>query len=237
MNIQSKLAVVVVTGIIGIGVVSPVFAKEGNGKVEADVDVRVETSEKAGSRPGLLRNFFTRGRAAIGSGTITAINGTTLTVKAKDGKVVTVFTDSKTQFRRRFWGKSSLSEMSVGDMVNVIGTWTDDAKTTIQARLVRDTSIQKRFGVFLGTVKSIVSGGFVMQTEKRGTLTVTIDSSTKLTNRKEQTIAQDDIAVGHKVRAKGLWDSTLHTLKEVAQVKDFSLPVQATTTATITPKP
>ncbi len=234
MQYSSKVGIVVLTGIFGLSVAAgPVFATNNGG--ERRKGILAEVSEKAGSRPGLLRNFLTRGRAAIGSGTVTAISGTTLTVKTKDGKTITVLTDSTTQFRRRFWGKSSLSEMSVGDMVNVIGQWTDDTKTTIQARLVRDLSIQKRFGVFFGTVQSVNPTGFVVQTIRRGNLTVTISSSTKLVNRREQPIVQSDIKVGHKVRTKGLWDSKLNTLTEVAQVKDFSLPVQATPTAT--PKP
>src|SRR5689334_19625315 len=85
---------------------------------------------------GLLRAFF-QGRAAVGSGKLTAVNGTTLTVE-KDSKSYTVLTDDKTQFRRRFWGKATVSEYQVGDTLNVIGMWTDDAKTTIQARLIRD---------------------------------------------------------------------------------------------------
>ncbi len=226
-----KVGALIVTGILGLQAVTPVFAAESQRDLREDLR---DTIERAGSRPGLLRDFFiNKGRAAIGSGTISAISGTTLTVKAKDGKQFTILTDTKTQFRRRFWGKSSLSEMSVGDMVNVIGKWTDDAKTTIQARLVRDLSIQKRNGTFFGTVQSVSASGFVMQTLKRGTLTVTTSASTKFVNRKGETIAKGDVIVGHKVRVGGLWDSKLNTLTEVAHVKDFSLPVKPTET----PKP
>lgn len=238
MRISSKLAIIALSATVGFQLVAPVYAKEKEegvkvrGDVKAELDVR---SEKAGSRPGLLRNFFIKSRAAIGSGIITEISGTTLKVKDKDGKVVTVLTDDKTQFRRKFWGKGSLAEMSVGDTVNVIGLWTDDTKTTIQARLIRDTSIQKRFGIFFGSIFSTSSSGFVMKTEKRGDVTVTVDTSTKLINRTEQTIVLGDVKVDHKVRVKGLWDSKLNTLKEVIQVKDFSLPTKPTPTATPTP--
>ena len=50
----------------------------------------------------------------------------------------------KTQLRRHFGGKSSLSESSVGDEVNVIGRYTDETKSTIEAALIRNKSIQKR---------------------------------------------------------------------------------------------
>ncbi len=234
MNKMSyKVGALIIAGILGLQAVTPVFAVEPRKDFREDLR---ETIAQAGSRPGLLRNFLmNKGRAAVGSGTISAITGTTLTVKAKDGKQFTILTDDKTQFRRRFWGKSSLSEMNVGDMVNVIGRWTDDAKTTIQARLVRDLSIQKRNGTFFGTVQSVSASGFVMQTLKRGTLTVTVSASTKFVNRKGKAIAQSDVVVGHRVRVKGLWDSKLSTLTEVAQVKDFSLPVKPSVTPKSTP--
>jgi len=234
MNKMSyKVGALIIAGILGLQAVTPVFAVEPRKDFREDLR---ETIAQAGSRPGLLRNFLmNKGRAAVGSGTISAITGTTLTVKAKDGKQFTILTDDKTQFRRRFWGKSSLSEMNVGDMVNVIGKWTDDAKTTIQARLVRDFSIQKRNGVFFGTVQSVNSSGFVVQTMKRGALTVSTSTSTKFVNRKGETIAKGDVIVGHKVRVGGLWDSKLNTLTEVTHVKDFSLPVKPTETPKPTP--
>lgn len=185
-----------------------------------------EMPEKAGSRPGLLKKAFEL-RAAIGTCTVTAISSTTITC-AKDGKTYTILTDSSTQFRRRFWGKATLSEIQVNDVINVIGKWQDDAHTTVLAKLVRDTSIQKRFGVFFGTVTSLTADGWVMNTLNRGSQTVTVGSSTKFMNRKEETITKGDIAVGHRVRVKGLWDSKNSTITDVAQVKDFNLPPKPT---------
>lgn len=184
--------------------------------------VSAEMNPDAGGRPGLFKKFFEK--AAIGTGTVTVKSGTTLTV-SKNGKNITVETDSKTQFRRRFWGKSSLAEISVGDTVNVIGQWKDDSHTTVLATLVRDLSIMKRNGVFFGIITSLNSNGWVMHT-KRGDETVTISSSTKLVNRKEVTITQSDIKVGDKVRVKGLWDKKLNTITEVTKVKDFSQPAK-----------
>lgn len=192
-----------------------------------------EMPERAGSRPGLLKKAFEifRGRAAIGTCTVTVKDGTTLTC-TKEGNTYTVLTDDKTQFRRRFWGKGSLDEILVGHVINVIGSWGDDAKTTVQARLVRDTSIQKRFGVFFGQVKSLLSNGWVMTTVsgRRADQTVTVSSETKFVNRREETIGQADIQVGHRVRVKGLWDNVNNTVTEVKHVKDFSLPPIVTPT-------
>lgn len=195
---------------------------------------RADVRNMIGTKTGGLRPMILS-RAAIGIGTVTAINGTTLTVLGKDGKTYTVQTDSTTQFRRLFWGKSSLSEISVNDQVSVIGKWTDDAHTTIQARLVRDVSIQKFAGIFFGTVQSLTSSGWVMTTINRGNETVTVSSTTKFTDRKGGALTQSSIAVGQKIRVRGLWDRTNSTITEVAAVKDFSLPPVPTGTAAPTP--
>lgn len=169
--------------------------------------------------------------AVVRGATLVSKNGTTLTI-SKDSKTLTVLTDAQTLLRRRFWGKATLEEMQINDELNVVGTWTDQTKTSIKARLVRDLSIQKRNGVFFGTVSSLSSSGWVMQTVNRGNQTVTVSTLTKFINRKEQTISQADIVVGHRVRVKGLWDNKNKTITEVVQVKDFSLPPR-----TVTPTP
>lgn len=188
-------------------------------KREIKQDIKDEVKEKIASRPAVLR----KARAAIIGGTLSSKNGTTLTV-TKDGKTYTVLTDIKTQLRRRFWGKATLDEIQVGDSVNVHGRWTDESQTTIQAVLIRDMSIQKRFGVFFGTLTATSSSGWVMETIKREKQTVTVSSDTRLVNRRGETISQSDIAVGHRVRVKGLWNSQNNTITEVTHVKDFSLP-------------
>lgn len=232
---KTKLLSLALAASVGLSIVTPVLAK--NEQAQVRKEMKDELREKAGSRPGLLRSFL-QTRAAIGSGKLTAKTDTTLTVE-KDGKSYTVNINSKTQLRRRFWGKATLAEMSVGDTLNIIGLWADDAKTTINARLVRDISVQKRFGVFLGEVKSLLTGGWVMSTksDKRADQTVTVSASTKFVNRKEEAITQADVAVGHRVRVKGLWDTALNTVTEVTHVKDFNLPLRPTPKVTVTPTP
>ncbi len=156
----------------------------------------------------------------------TVLSALTITVQDKDGKQYTVKTDAKTQLRRRFWGKiQSVSEFTPGDRLTVIGQWTDDAKTTVLARLIRNTSIQKRTGVFIGTVESKTDGSLVVATINRGTLTVSGFASAKIINRVGKTIPVGDIAVGHRIRVRGLWDMANKTLTDVAEIKDFSIPV------------
>ncbi len=227
----NALLVAILIGAV-FSVTPPVFAAPTRPTVQG---LGKEVREGISSAPGAIKAFI-RGRAAVGTGSVTAINGTTITI-TKDSKTYTVLTDTNTQFRRRFWGKSSLAEISVGDTVNVIGQWTDEGQTTIQARLVRDISIQLFNGVFFGTVQSLTSNGWVMATVARGDQTVTVSSGTKFTDRKGGTLTQSGITVGHKVRVRGLWDRKAGTISEVTAVKDFSLPVVATPTPKVTPTP
>lgn len=168
-------------------------------------------------------------RALMGTAKLTGINGAVLTVE-REGKSYTVntgtFDKCTTQLRRRFWGTTALSEFTVGDVLNIAGYWTDDAKTSINACYIRNISIQKRYGVFIGEIKSLSDSGFVMSTvsDKRSDQTVTISAATKFNNRKGGTIGKEDLQVGQKVRVRGLWDRNANSLTEVTEVKDFSLP-------------
>lgn len=197
----------------------PVYAVQ---RQEINQEIRESIKDKAAPRASVIKNL--KGlKLVISGGLITGINGTTLTVE-KEGKTYTVLTDDKTQLRRKFWGKSSISEMSVGDKINLRGEWTDENQTQVKARFIRDLSIQMRHGVFFGIVKSSLDSGFVIDTIKRGTLTVTVKPDTKYVNRKEETITLADVKVGHRIRIRGLWNSQKGTLADTEAVKDFSLP-------------
>jgi hypothetical protein len=180
---------------------------------------------------GVIELKYTNHRGELNNVKVTANSGTSLTVD-NGGVSVKVDVYPDTHLRRKFWGKSSIAEISVGDSVDIIGRWTSEDKTEIKAAVIRDLSIQKRFGVFFGTVKSITDTGFVMTTIQRGEETITLDTTTKLINRKGQAITMSDIQVGHIIRVRGLWDSANFTVKEVSEVKDFNLPPFVAPTAT-----
>jgi hypothetical protein len=179
--------------------------------------------------PNLIKNIgqielkYTNKRGELDNVKVIANGGTSITVD-NGGVSVKVDIYPDTHLRRKFWGKSTIAEISVGDSVDVIGRWTSEDKTEIKAVVVRDLSIQKRFGAFFGTIKMITDSGFIMTTIQRGEETVTIDSTTKLIDRKGQTIASSDTQVGQIVRVRGMWDSANFTITEVTEVKDFSLP-------------
>lgn len=238
MNTPQKIAASALTLAIAFSLPQMVFAtslkdaredlRDSRQEVrETRKNVFQEIKEKIGSRTAEFKNGMMGLGVTLANAKITAKTDTTLTVE-KDGKSYSVVFDDKTQLRRRFWGKSTLSEFSIGNIVNIVGRWTDDSKTTINAKVLRNISIQKRFGVFFGEVKSLLSSGWVMSTksENRADQTVTVSSTTTLKNRKGETIVQSDIKVGDKVRVHGLWDRSANTVTEVKEVKDFSLPLK-----------
>jgi hypothetical protein len=165
------------------------------------------------------------------SGKITEIGGNYIKVSDnKEGKTYQVNITEKTKLRRRFWGKSDLKEFAVGDEVNVIGRFSDEAKTTIDAVLIRNLSIQKRWGVFFGEVLSKEGNFLTIKTINRGELKVYWTDDTKIFNRREESISLNNIEVGHRVRVKGVWDRTLSEIRETNEIKDFSLPPTPTKT-------
>lgn len=199
-------------------------------KREARKGLIQDLREKIASKTDLLKSAAALRRAAIVRGEITEIAGTTLTVDKEDKSYIVLtgtFDGCTTKFIRRYWGVSTVAEMSVGDNVNVYGKWQDEAHTTIEACLVRDLSIQKRHAVFVGFIESLTASGWVMTTvgEKRPSQIVVVGADTKFVNRKEETILKSDIFVDHRVRVKGLWNNETNTVTEVTHVKDYTLPI------------
>jgi hypothetical protein len=184
-----------------------------------------ELEDKIATRVGTI-NKFINSRANINNAKVTNISGSVLTVIDKDGKTITVNTDANSRLRRRFFGSSNISEISVNDILNIFGKWTDDTHTIVQAQQIRDLSIQKRFGVFVGDVTAINGNTITLKSINRGTQAVTVSSTTKFIDRKEKTIVQTDVVVGHRIRVKGMWNNASNTITEVKQLKDFSLPIK-----------
>ena len=213
------------------------FAKSSRSKLTPIKDsVKELKKEMQEQKKTLMQQFkdkiqsIRQSVAKIIGGEVASRSGTTLSI-SKDGKTYIVNTDSNTHFQRHFWGESSLSEFSVGNKVNVHGKFIDDTKTTILAHLIRNLSIMKRQGVFMGEVTAKNSDNFVIKAKNRDNQTVYFTTSTKFVNRNGQTISYSDLKTGHQVRVGGLWDKSLNKITEVVGVKDFSLSPQLTKTS------
>jgi hypothetical protein len=202
---------------------------------DTHIQLQEVNKEKIASRVGALKNFF-NARATLNNAKITGKGDGSLSVE-KDSVTYTILVDDKSRLRRRFFGEAKLDEMSVGNVISVFGKWTDETHKTIQAEMIRNMSIQKRFGVFVGDVTAINGNDITIATVHRDTQKATVSTTTKIVDRKEGILKITDIAVGHRIRIKGMWDKSNNTITEVTNVKDYTLPVKATPTPTITVTP
>ncbi len=154
-------------------------------------------------------------------GTIEEITSNSLQVKDSQGNSYQIKFSEGTKFVRRFGGVSNINEFKIGNKVVVFGQYTDEAKMIIEARLIRNLSIQKRWGVFFGEVVSKADLSFVIKTISRGELTVYISASTKLLSHDKKEINFSDLKIGDRVRVKGVWDKDLKEIREVDEIRVF----------------
>ncbi len=167
---------------------------------------------------------------AIGTvrGTISALGTNTVTANGK-----TINIALTTHLVRRFGAKSFLTEFSVGDEVVALGRWSDQTQTVLTARVIRNLSIQKRHGHFVGSIASLTTSTIILDTVHRGSLTVTLSPTAKLVDRTGKTITAAQLAAGQKISVWGTFDNKLMTVNPVTKVRDLSLPPR--TNATIPP--
>jgi len=215
--------------------------QEDRTKLREEIRNKIATASPASLRQqiweGLHRRFPFLLPAGINRLAIKEISSTTLPAEikvVKDDQSITLKISGKTIILRKFGGKSSLAELHVGDIVTARGTWVDETKAVLDTRVLRDLSIQKRYGTFWGKIKSISSETktFVLETAGRGEQRVFVGSETKIVSRNQTVLTFSDLVIGHRVRVTGLWDSTLKTIEEVKTIKDWSLPPKPTLTPT-----
>ena len=157
--------------------------------------------------PGPPNGPMQRGpRGPRTAGTITAIDGTRITVKTLDGAAVEVKTDSETQFRKNREA-AKLSDFKVGDEVFVGGELKDGV---VQAKMVGSRpsgappdfhdALGKRF--IVGEVKAIEGTRITILRTDGVTQNISVDEGTSF--RKEQeSITLADMKVGDHVFGRG----------------------------------
>ncbi len=135
------------------------------------------------------------------SGELTVINGgtassTSLTVKIKTvkpkknknwvgaypevSKDLIVLVDAKTKFVRKYWGKSSLEELTIGDKLNITAKTNEDG--TLTARLVKDDTLHWTWKVHNGVIDGLdaTAKTFTLKQNNKKSVTVKIDAKTKI---------------------------------------------------------
>lgn len=87
------------------------------------------------------------------AGTLSAMNGSVLTLTASGGVTYTIDVSTTTKIVRLYDGPSGLDELSPGDALLVRGATV--ATNTIQASWIKDQSIQRAFTRMVGTIQSV----------------------------------------------------------------------------------
>lgn len=173
------------------------------------------------------------------NGTLTTIDSanSVLTVTGKDGTVYTVNVTAETKLKRKFGANSTLSEFMPGDELAIVANRhkvsdTEVSETVLDAKYIRNLSIQRRNTVFLGTIGTKSEGSFTVATVARGTQTVMVDAATTY-SEKDKPITYADLAVGDKVVVKGeLWDranTKINAKKVMRLVRSSPTPTTAPT--------
>lgn len=160
-------------------------------------------------------HIYDNGKVLVRGAKVTAVSGATVTATTAWGSTSlswTVNTDSSTEFVRNFGGKSGVSEISAGNYISFNGDLVITASgLTVNAKTLKNWSVQKKNASFIGNVLSIGATSFVLKAEERGTVTVNVISSTSFT-KSDSNAAFGDMRVGDKVLASGLFDNSLMTL-------------------------
>ena len=168
-------------------------------------------------------------------GIVSSVSDNLLVVKTKEGKIWNVHLTDKTQVKRRFGGASALSEFTPNDEVAIVGrrqqtASSEPSETNMDAKNIRNLSIQRRNTVFIGDIASVNSNdaSFTIETKVRGLQTVYKTKDTVVT-KKEETITFESLAVGDRVIVKGeLWDraNTKINAKKIMKlvIKTFPTP-------------
>ena len=141
-------------------------------------------------------------------GDITAISGSTLTVKTEEGEVYTVATSANTRFRKQR-DQIKITDLHTGDMIAAIGDKDPKAKTVgaIFVMVIDKEQYQKMRADFgktwtAGVVQSIDGTNIVIKRPDNVMQTIAVDENTSFRKHRED-ITLPEIKVGDNVSARG----------------------------------
>jgi Cu/Ag efflux protein CusF len=159
-------------------------------------------AQDSGSNP----NRPPHGMAGPGiAGTITAIEGQTITLKTLRGAVKTVKTSNSTEVRR---GRqpATLSDLKLGNNVVVVGDEKDGVWLAKGIRMQPDAAVLreelgKRF--IIGEVKKIDETKLTILRPDGESQVIEVDEGTSFRNQKRESITLADIKTGDRVFGRG----------------------------------
>jgi|GEM_PF-5222276 len=136
-------------------------------------------------------------------GTVTKVDGSTVTFTGKNGEEFTMNVDGVKVVRLQ--GDAFVdATLKVGDKILVGGT--ADSSNVVTATVVRDLSQNKRNKV-QGTVTAVNGDTVTVQTKHNGTQDITTNASTSVVLDNGLPGSLTDIVVGAMIRAIGSWNA------------------------------
>ncbi len=141
-------------------------------------------------------------------GDITAISGSTLTIKTDEGETYSVATGPNTRIRKQR-DPIKLTDLHIGDMIAAVGDKDPKAKTlgAMFVVVIDRQQYQKMRADFgktwtTGVVQSVDGTNIVVKRPDNITQTVSVDENTSFRRRRED-LTLPDIKIGDNVNARG----------------------------------
>ena len=145
---------------------------------------------------------------AVGSSTTTPVNFTLTLDPQHQSRSITVVADDGTIFVRHFFGRSSLSELAVGDHLQIFGRY--DEMGVLHALAVKDQSIQLASNL-TGNITALdpAAKTFTLShtngfSAKWLPLTVRINDNTKIVSTDGKLLSLADLQMQQQVRVSGV---------------------------------
>ncbi len=148
-----------------------------------------------------------RGNFQGTGGTITAIDGDTLTLKTMSGRTATVKLTDSTMYRRD-GQPAKLADFKVGEMVMVRGESTGENTWTAQGVMAnpqRMMMMREQMGkkIIAGDVQKIEDTQLTIKRVDGETQVIEVDENTSFRNAKRESITLADVKVGDRVFGRG----------------------------------
>jgi hypothetical protein len=172
----------------------------------AQSETAAPQDQPASPQRGEGRGYGRRGNFQGTGGTITAIEGDTLTLKMINGAQASVKLTPQTMYRRD-GQPAKLSDFKVGDMVMVRGepagesTWTAQGVMSNQNMGMMREQLGKKF--IVGEVAKIADTKLTINRPDGQTQVIQVDETTSFQNAKHESVTLADIKVGDRVFGRG----------------------------------
>ena len=167
---------------------------------------------------GTMVSIHNDGSVLVRGATVTSVSGDVIIARTSWGDTNIsweIDTDGSTEFYSKGGADSSFGNVDNGDMVSFSGSLDrDDGAFSVDAKVVRNWSIEDVRANLSGTIESIDEddNSFVLETRNKGEVTVTTDGDTDFLLRNRTGADFGDLSVGAFVFVTGSYDEGDDTL-------------------------